>query len=98
MLSLDITDLLWLQLDVVVGRSLVDHLDVAELVAHDLVLDGALVAMARLILDLTVDEGVLGEDLVHQELLGQGKGLDLGLGDVHEFSLSVAAQVVIAKE
>ena len=98
LLGLDVAHFFGLQLNVVVGRPLVDDLDVAEFVAHDLVLDGALVAMARLILDLSVDEGVLGEDLVHEELLGQGERLDLCLGDVHELGLRVAAQIVVAEE
>ena len=97
-MGLNVAHLFWLQLDVVVGGALVNDLDMAELVAHDFVLDGALVAMARLILNLTVDEGVFGEDLVHQELLRQGKGLNLSLGDVHELSLRIAAQIVVTEE
>lgn len=37
--------------------------------AHDFILDGALVPMLGLVLDILVDEGILGEDLAHQELL-----------------------------
>jgi len=36
---------------------------------HDLVFDGTLVAMLRLILDVLVDERVLGEYFAHKELL-----------------------------
>lgn len=68
LLSLDVRDFFLLELDVVVGRTLVDHLDVGVLVAHYFILDGALVAMLGLVLDVLVDEGVLGENLAHQEL------------------------------
>ena len=68
------------------------------LVAHYLVLDSALIPMLRLILDVLVDQGVLGEHLAHEELLRQGESLHIGLGDVHELSLSVTAKVEVAKE
>lgn len=70
----------------------------AELVAHDLILDGRLVAMLGLVLDLLVDQWVLGEDFSHEELLGEGESLDVRNGDMDELSLCVRAQVVVAKE
>lgn len=76
LLSLDVALTLGLKLNVVVSRPLVDHLDVRELVAHDFVLDRALVAVARLVLDVAVDQRVLREHFAHEELLGQGKSLD----------------------
>ena len=54
--------------------------------------------MLGLVLDVLIDEGVLGEDLAHQELLGKGKGLNICLGNVHKLSLRVAAKIVIAEE
>ncbi len=66
--------------------------------AHDFILDSALVAMLRLVLNILVDKGVLGEDLSHKELFRQGKGLHGLLGDMDELSLSVAAQVVVSEE
>ena len=66
--------------------------------AHDLILDGALVAVARLVADVAVDQRVLGEHFAHQELLGKGERLNLDLGNVHELGLGVVAQVVVAKE
>lgn len=98
LLSLYVRDFLLLELNVVVGRPLVDHLNVRVLVAHDFILDGALVAMLGLVLDVLVDEGVLGEDLAHQELLREGKGLNICLCDMHKLGLSVAAEIVVAEE
>ena len=98
LLSLDVTDLLRLELDVVVGGALVDYLDMTELVAHDLILDRGGVAMLGLILDVTIDLRILGEHLAHQELLGEGECIDVGLSDVDEFSLRVAAEIVVTKE
>ncbi len=66
--------------------------------AHDFILDRALVAMLRLIFDVLVDKGVLGEDFAHEELFGQGKGLHGLLGDMNELGLGVAAQVVVSEE
>ena len=98
LLSLDVTDLLRLELDVVVGGALVDDLNVTELVAHDLILDRGGVAMLGLILDVTIDLRILGEDFAHEELLGEGKRVNVSLGDVHEFSLCVTAEIVVTKE
>lgn len=98
LLSLDVRDFFLLELDIVVGWPLVDHLDVRVLVAHDFILDGALVPMLGLVLDILVDEGILGEDLAHQELLWKSKGLNVCLGNVHKLSLRVAAKIVVAEE
>ena len=98
LVGLNVRHLLLLQLNVVVGGALVDNLDVGVLVAHDLVLDGALVAVARLVADVAVDQRVLREDFAHQELLGKGKRLNLNLGNVHKLSLRVVAQVVVTEE
>ena len=98
LVSLNVRHLLLLQLNVVVGGALVDNLDVGVLVAHDLILDGALVAVARLVADVAVDQRVLGEHFAHQELLGKGERLNLDLGNVHELGLGVVAQVVVAEE
>lgn len=98
LLGLDVGNFFLLELDVVVGGSLIDYLDVGILVAHDFILDGALVAMLRLVLDVLVDKGVLGEDLTHKELFGQGKGLHGLLGDMYELGLGVAAQIVVSEE
>ena len=65
MLRLDVADLLGLELDVVVGAALVNDLDVAHFVPHDLILDRRLVSMLRLVFDLLVDQRVLGEHLAH---------------------------------
>ena len=66
---------------------------------HDLVFDRALVSMARLILDVTVDQRVLREHFAHEEFLGQGEGLNnIGDGDMDELSLCVAAKIVVSEE
>ncbi len=98
LLGLDVRNFFLLELNVVVGGTLVDNLDVGVLVAHDFVLDGALVAMLRLVLDVLVDKGVLGEDFAHEELFRQGEGLHGLLSDMNELSLGVAAKVVVSKE
>ena len=98
LLGLDVADLLWLQLDVVIGGALVDDLDMAELVAHDLILDCGGIAMLGLILDVTIDLRILGEHLSHEELFGEGERVNICLGDVDKFSLRVTAEVVVAKE
>ena len=98
MLRLDVTDLFGLELDVVVGAALVDDLDVAHFVPHDLVLDRRLVAMLRLVFDLLVDEGVLGEHFAHQKLFGQREGLHVLLRDVNELGLGVGAEIVVAEK
>ena len=98
LLSLNVTHLFGLQVDAVVGRTLVDHLDVGLLVAHDLVLDRRLVSRLRVVFDVAVDCRVLREDLAHKELFGESKRLYISLRHVHKLGLCVAAQVVVSKE
>lgn len=98
LVGLDVRHFFLLELNVVVGGALVDDFDVGVLMAHDLILNGALVAVARLVADVAVDQRVLREDFAHQELLGKGKRLYLDLSNVHKFGLRVVAQVVVAEE
>ena len=87
-----------LQVDVVVARPLVHDLDMRLLVLHNLVLDRAVVAVLRVVFDFAVDLRVLREDLSQQKLLRKGKRFHLCRGHVHELSLDVVAEVVVAKE
>ena len=98
LLSLDIADFLRLELDVVVSGTLVNDLDMAELVAHDFILDRGGVAMLGLILDVTIDLRILGEHFAHEELLGEGKRIYISLSNMDKFSLSVTTEVVVTKE
>ena len=98
LLRRDIGDLFRLQLDIVVGAALVDNFNVRVLVLHNFIFDRGIVAVLRIVLDLPVDLGVLGEHFAHQELLGKGECFNLCRSDVHKLSLCVVAQVVIAKE
>lgn len=98
MLGLNVTHLLGLELDVVVGAALVYDFNVAHFVPHDLILDRRLVAMLGLVFDLLVDERVLGEHFAHEELFGQGEGLHVLLRDVNELGLSVGAEIVVAEK
>ena len=68
------------------------------LVAHNLILDCTLVPVPRLVLDVTIDQRVLGEDFAHQEFLGQSKRINVSLCNVNELCLRVVAKVVVTEE
>lgn len=68
------------------------------LMLHDLVLDGAVVAVLAIVFDLTVDLRVLREYSPQQEFLAEREAFDLGHGDVHKLCFDVVTQVVISKE
>lgn len=65
---------------------------------HDLVLDGGVVAVLRVVSNLTVDVRILGEDRPKQELLAQCKRLHFCQRHMHKLRLYVIAEVVVAEE
>ena len=69
LLRLNLADLLWLELDAIVGAALVDYFNVGELVLHDVILDLRIVPILGLFLDVSVDGWVFGEYFAHQEFL-----------------------------
>lgn len=89
---------LLLDVDVVVAGAFVHDLNVRMLVLHDLILDRRVVTVLGVVLDLPVDLRVLRENLTQQELLTQRERLNLGVRNVHELSLDVVAEVIIAEE
>ena len=90
--------MLLLDLYVVVGGALVDHLYMEVFVAQNLVFDSPRVPKARLLANVVEDFRILRENHLHQELLREGECFDRSLSDVHELGLRVAHKVVVAKE
>ena len=89
---------LLLNLDVVIGGTHVNHLDVKILVEHDLVFDVVLVAKARLLTDILVDLRILREHLLHEEVPRESEGFNIGVRNVHKLSLGIADQVEVTEE
>lgn len=89
---------LLLNLDVVIGGTHVNHLDVKILVEHDLVFDVVLVAKARLLTDILVDLRILREYLLHEEVPRESEGFNIGVRNVHKLSLGIADQVEVTEE
>jgi len=91
-------DQLLIQIDVIVGTSLVYNFDVEVLVLHDFVLDGAVVSILAVIFDFAVDVRVFRENLVREELLTKRESLYLRDSHVNELGLGVVEDVVVAEE
>ena len=68
------------------------------LVLHDVLSNLGQVADLGLVLDLSENDWILGEDFLHQELPGQGESLYLGVCHMHKLRLGIVADVVVPKE
>jgi len=69
LLGLDLTDLLWLQKDVVVSATLVYHFNVRLFMSDNVVSDLRIVSVLTLLLDFPVNVWIFWENLAHEELL-----------------------------
>jgi len=90
--------LLVLNQNVIVGVSLVDGLDVDFTMVLDALLDLLVLGLGALLELRHYHIRVLTEHGLHEESLGERKGLDFVGSDVAEFRLEVEQDVVVAEE